>query len=87
MSTITTQQPIKKSSKLKGTVVSIAMEKTLVVEVETLKTHPKYLKKYLSTKRYKVHAPEKKYKEGDVVWFQTCRPMSKDKRHQVVDAE
>jgi small subunit ribosomal protein S17 len=87
MSTITTQQPIKKSSKLKGKVVSIAMEKTVVVEVETLKTHPKYLKKYLSTKRYKVHAPEKKHAIGDVVWFQACRPMSRDKRHELVEAE
>ncbi len=87
MSTITTQEPVKKSSKLKGKVVSIAMEKTVVVEVETLKTHPKYLKKYLSTKRYKVHAPEKQYGLGDVVWFQACRPMSRDKRHSLVDAE
>ena len=80
------EQPVKKTSKLKGAVVSVAMMKTLVVKVETLKTHSKYLKKYSSTKRYKVHNPEeKKYEEGDVVWFQACRPISKQKRHQIVE--
>ena len=47
-----TPQQEKKTSTLKGVVVSVKMAQTIVVEVETLKTHPKYLKKYRSTKRY-----------------------------------
>lgn len=75
---------IKKIGKIKGKVVSAKMEQTLVVAVESLKTHPKYLKKYRSTKKYKVHNPEKKYQEGDTVEFVQCKPISKDKRHIVL---
>lgn len=75
---------ISKAPKMKGVVVSNKMNKTIVVAVETLKTHPKYLKKYTSTKRYKVHTRDKKYEVGDVVMFQECRPISKEKKHIVV---
>jgi len=75
---------IKKLAKKKGIVVSDKMDKTIVVAVQTLKTHPKYLKKYLSTKKYKVHDSENKFKKGDVVEFIQCRPLSKDKSHVVV---
>ncbi len=80
------QEKVKKAPKLKGTVVSDAMDKTIVVAVETLKTHPKYLKKYRSTKKYKVHDAQNAHKKGDTVSFQECRPLSKDKRHTVVVA-
>lgn len=60
------------------------MEKTIVVSVETLKTHPKYRKKYRSTRRYQVHDPEKKYAIGDVVEFRECPPVSRHKRHEVI---
>jgi small subunit ribosomal protein S17 len=73
-----------KSATKKGKVVSDKMDKTIVVAVETLKTHPKYKKKYRSTKNYKVHDGENKYKVGDVVEFEQCRPLSKDKSHKVI---
>jgi small subunit ribosomal protein S17 len=75
---------IKKLAKKKGIVVSDKMDKTIIVAVQTLKTHPKYLKKYLSTKKYKVHDSENKFKKGDVVEFIQCRPLSKDKSHTVI---
>ena len=71
-------------SKKKGTVVSDKMLKTIVVAVSTLKTHPKYRKKFKSTKRYKVHDEENRYKMGDVVEIVPCRPISKDKNYKVV---
>lgn len=74
----------KKKMILKGTVVSDAMDKTIVVAVDTFKTHKKYLKKYISTKKYKVHDPENSYKNGDVVQIAPGRPMSKDKKFVVV---
>lgn len=74
---------VKKVAKLKGIVVSDAMDKTIVVAVQTLKTHPKYLKKYRSTKKYKVHDEDNKFKKGDVVEFIQCRPISKDKRFKI----
>jgi small subunit ribosomal protein S17 len=75
---------MKKISKKKGVVVSDKMDKTIVVAIQSLKTHPKYLKKYLSTKKYKVHDAENKFKKGDTVEFVQCRPISKDKSHTVV---
>jgi small subunit ribosomal protein S17 len=78
---------VNKAPKFKGIVESDAMDKTIVVAVETLKTHPKYRKQYRSTKRYKVHDAENRYKVGDVVVFRECRPMSKDKRHQVIETK
>lgn len=78
------QIQVNKAPKLKGVVVSDAMDKTVVVAVDTFKTHPKYLKKYRSTKKYKVHDENNVYKKGDVVVFQECRPISKDKRHKVL---
>ncbi len=69
---------------MKGTVVSDAMDKTIVVAVDTFKTHPKYRKKYLSTKKYKVHDEDNSYKVGDTVEIQSSRPMSKGKKFVVV---
>lgn len=74
----------KKLATKKGRVISDKMEKTIVVAVESFKFHPKYIKKYKSTKKYKVHDPEKKYKVGDVVEFVQCRPISKEKKFRVI---
>ena len=68
----------------KGVVVSAKMKKTIVVAVDMLKTHAKYGKKYLSTKRYKVHDEEGKYKVGDVVEIVPTRPISKSKSYKVI---
>ena len=70
--------------KKKGTVVSEKMSKTIVVAVDIFKTHPKYKKKYKSTKKYKAHDEENKYKTGDVVEIIPCRPYSKTKRYKVL---
>ncbi len=59
------------------------MDKTIVVAVETLKTHSLYGKQYRSTKKYHVHDPENSAKEHDVVTFESCRPMSKTKKYQL----
>jgi small subunit ribosomal protein S17 len=74
----------KKLVSKKGTVVSDSMDKTIVVAVQSLKTHSKYLKKYKSTKKYKIHDQENKYKVGDIVEFVQCKPISKDKAHKVL---
>lgn len=68
-----------------GIVVSDKMDKTIVAAISDLKTHPKYLKKYKVTKKYKVHDPENKYKVGDVVKFEASRPISKDKKFKVIN--
>ncbi len=72
--------------KFKGVVVSDKMDKTVVVRVDRVKIHPKYKKRYTVSKKYKVHDEKNKFKEGDNVVFQECRPLSKDKRWRVIYA-
>lgn len=71
-------------AKKKGVVVSDKMDKTIIVSVGIFKTHPKYQKKYKSTKRYKVHDEDNQYKIGDTVEIIPCRPMSRDKKYKVM---
>lgn len=76
---------ISKNKKVfKGVVVSDRADKTVIVAVNRLKTHPKYLKKYRLTKKYKVHDQENKCKEGDVIEFAVSRPVSKGKNFKVI---
>lgn len=67
-----------------GTVVSDKMQKTIVVRVDGVKTHPKYGKQYAVSERFKVHDEKNEYKVGDKVAFVETRPYSKDKRWRVV---
>lgn len=75
---------VKAKKLLEGVVVSDKMDKTAVVAVSAFKSHPKYLKKYLSTKNYKAHDPENKCKVGDRVKMAEVKPMSKGKKWQVI---
>ncbi len=69
---------------LKGTVVSDKMDKTILVEVESMKKHPKYKKRYKSHKKYKSHDENNEFKVGDKVIIEETKPMSRDKRWIVV---
>jgi len=70
--------------RLKGTIVSNKMQKTVVVKVERVKKHPKYKRRYKVHKKYKVHYDKGEYKVGDKVTIEECRPISKDKKWRVV---
>ena len=70
--------------KLKGQIVSDKMEKTAVVAVSLKRSHRKYHKYYTITNRFKAHNPDNQYKEGQEVVIEETRPMSKDKRLQIV---
>lgn len=76
----TTETAANKGKKLSGIVVSDKMDKTVVVEVVTLKTHPLYKKKYKSSSRYKAHDEKNELKVGDKVIIEESRPLSRDKR-------
>jgi small subunit ribosomal protein S17 len=69
---------------LQGIVVSDKMAKTVVVKVERIKQHPKYLKRYKVHDKYKAHDEKKEYKVDDVVIIEECRPISKDKTWRVI---
>ena len=77
---MTTETPTKLVRKLKGVIVSNKMDKTVVVTVDRVKTHPKYGKKYTVSTKYHVHDPQNIGAEGDIVEFIACRPLSKNKR-------
>lgn len=63
-----------------GEVVSDKGDKTIVVKIDRVVTHPKYHKRYMVSKRYAVHDPENQYHVGEQVEFVECRPISKQKR-------
>lgn len=71
---------------LQGTVVSDKTDKTVTVLVERRVMHPVYKKFIRRSKRYAAHDAENSHKVGDVVYIRECRPMSKTKRWEVVDA-
>lgn len=71
--------------KLKGTVISNKMIKTLVVRVDVLKQHPKYKKFYRTSKKFKVHDEKGAYRPGDIVMIGETRPRSRDKRWDAVE--
>ena len=70
--------------KLTGTVISDKMQKTRVVAVTSLKKHPKYLKYYKSTSRFKAHDENNEYHTGDKVFIEETRPLSKEKRWTII---
>ncbi len=66
-----------------GVVVSCKPEKTVIVEVTTYKTHPKYKKKYRSSKRYQVHDERNACQLGQTISFAACCPISKKKHFTI----
>jgi small subunit ribosomal protein S17 len=72
---------------LQGTVVSDKNDKTVVVKVERLFTHPVMQKTVRSTKKYKAHDENNAFKVGDTVFIEESKPISKDKRWVVLPAE
>ena len=70
---------------LTGKVVSDKMDKTVVVEVEHLKQHPKYLRRIRVHERYKAHDEGNTHHMGERVTIEESKPLSKDKRWIVVE--
>ena len=70
----------KKPRVLKGVVVSNKMQKTIVVRVDRLKKHPKYLKYMKISHRFKAHDEKNDAGLGDIVLIRETKPISKEKR-------
>lgn len=69
---------------LEGTVVSDKMTKTVVVKVTISKAHPKYHKRYTSSKKYKAHSETGEFHVGDVVEIESVKPISREKHWKVI---
>jgi small subunit ribosomal protein S17 len=69
---------------LQGVVVSDKNIKTVVVKVERRFTHALVGKTVSRSKKYHAHDEQAKFKMGDIVRIQECRPLSRLKRWQVL---
>jgi len=66
-----------------GTVSSNSTDKTIVVKVETKKTHPLYRKQYTKTTKFMAHDQDNQANLGDKVEIIECRPISARKRFKL----
>ncbi|MDD5448066.1 MAG: 30S ribosomal protein S17 [Actinomycetota bacterium] len=67
-----------------GRVASNAMDKTVVVTVDTLAKHPLYGKTIKKSKNFYAHDEDNQCEVGDMVKIVETRPLSKTKRWRVV---
>ena len=67
-----------------GKVVSDKMDKTVVVAVTRTFQHPLYMKTVKKVTKFKAHDEGNKCKSGDMVEIIESRPLSGDKRWQVI---
>ena len=70
---------------LKGKVTSAKNNKTIVVQVVRKFKHPFYEKIIKRSKKYHAHDEKNKFKEGQNVRIEECKPISKKKTWQVID--
>ena len=72
---------------LQGKVVSDKNAQTVTVLVERRFKHPLLHKTVRSSKKYRAHDAENKFKVGDTVRIEECAPISKTKRWTVLTDE
>jgi small subunit ribosomal protein S17 len=68
-----------------GTVVSNAMNKSIVVRVDRKLKHPLYNKPVMQSTKLYAHDEKNEANVGDVVRVMETRPLSKTKRWRLVD--
>ena len=68
----------------KGTITSVKMNKTAMVEITRMVRHAKYGKDYKVSKKYASDTAGKQYEVGQIVIIEECRPISKTKRWRIV---
>ncbi|MGE5297718.1 MAG: small ribosomal subunit protein uS17 [Acidobacteriaceae bacterium] len=70
--------------KLTGVVISSKTLKTAIVEVKSVKKHPKYHKRYTVTRRFPAHVEEGTFAHGDKVEMVEIPQKSKTKHWQII---
>jgi small subunit ribosomal protein S17 len=78
------EQPTTKQRERQGLVVSDKMDKTIVVQVSTVKPHAEYKKVVRRTSRLKAHDENNEARIGDTVLVRECRPLSRDKTWRLI---
>ena len=69
---------------LKGTITSDKCDKTVTVKVERRVKHPLYHKFIKRSKKYAAHDELNRFKVGEEVSIQECKPYSKSKTWEVI---
>jgi small subunit ribosomal protein S17 len=69
----------------RGVVVSDAMDKTIVVKVDTIRQHPRYKKVIRRSVKFHAHDEQNSAKVGDVVRIVETRPLSKTKNWRLAE--
>jgi small subunit ribosomal protein S17 len=69
----------------RGIVVSDAMDKTIVVKVDVIKSHPRYKKVIRRSVKFHAHDEQNSAHVGDVVRIVETRPLSKTKRWRLAE--
>jgi small subunit ribosomal protein S17 len=69
----------------RGVVVSSTMDRTIVVKVDTIKSHPRYKKVVRRSLKFHAHDPENKANVGDIVRIVETRPISKTKNWRLAE--
>jgi small subunit ribosomal protein S17 len=69
----------------RGVVVSDAMDKTIVVKVDSIRSHAKYKKVIRRSIKFHAHDEENSAHVGDVVRIVETRPLSKTKRWRLAE--
>jgi small subunit ribosomal protein S17 len=91
----TTRKPISREEKpehergrrqeRRGVVVSDAMDKTIVVKVDAIRSHPKYKKVIRRSIKFHAHDEQNSAHVGDVVRIVETRPLSKTKHWRLAE--
>jgi len=77
----------KSKRQFSGTVVSTAMQFTVVVRVDRVTIHPRYHKRYTQSKRYACDYRKHDVVVGERVTIEETRPLSKTKRWRIIGKE
>src|SRR3954451_360851 len=69
----------------RGVVVSSTMDKTIVVKVDTITSHPRYKKVVRRSTKFHAHDEQNSAHVGDIVRIVETRPLSKTKHWKLVE--
>ena len=79
------EHPRGRRQERRGVVVSDAMDKTIVVKVDTVKAHPRYKKVVRRSTKFHAHDEANTAKVGDLVRIVETRPLSKTKNWRLAE--
>ena len=79
------EHPRGRRQERRGVVISSDMDKTIVVRVDAVKAHPKYLKVVRRSTKFHAHDEQNQAKVGDVVRIVETRPLSKTKNWRLAE--